>query len=178
MLTTVRPPAGKLRYILNAIPVRMCANCKLDMNDVVAELIKHGVPARFIEGVREITFTSLPKRSAGDFLSGMMRFSYGREHWSYLPNVFVHEMAHNLDDVHGFSKNKKLVREFKSRAKFLSDGYAKKNIGEYIAVGFETFYFGTGEEVKTLVEKNPVLWKLCREAHEWGKAVQNDCPDP
>lgn len=133
------------------------------------EMERIGVPPAFTENLEVIEITIL-KGLLGDYLNGRLRLSSTAEARKNLGKVFVHELGHHIDDEEEISEDEKIKQEKKKAAKFMSDAYAKKSVGEYVAVGFEVYYYGTKEEKAKMKKKNPVLYRKIASIHEQFKS--------
>lgn len=123
-----------------------------------------GVPFGYTKGLQEIYFTRL-RSLAGDYVDRHIRISVDQRTMEIVDKVIVHELAHHLDDQVGLSQNKKLVKEKNQKGKYMPDGYARKDVGEYLACGFEIFYCGDKKTRDRMKEKNPVLYETILSVH-------------
>jgi hypothetical protein len=123
------------------------------------------VPVKYSVGLKEVLCTQLRGMDHGDYLDCRIRMSSDKKTQDIMEKVFVHELAHHVDDMHDVTSDEKLAQEKKAKAKHMPDGYAKKNVGEYLAVGFEVFYCGSVEEKRKMRAKNPVLFQTIRSLH-------------
>lgn len=137
---------------------------KVDMAALLAKLEEANVPLSYTKGVHEIQFTLMPGLH-GDYFDGKIRLSCMNQSLPIIAQTFVHELAHHVDEVEDISSSDDLMKEKKRKAKHIDDSYASKNIAEYIAVGFEVFYFGGEEERKKLRECNPKLYRTISRLH-------------
>jgi hypothetical protein len=123
------------------------------------------IPFSYTEGVEQIYFTLLRGRTHGDYSDGTIRLSCGHESRDTYASTLVHELAHHLDEEEDISGRDSIIIEKRSQARHLSDNYAQKNIGEYVAVGFEVYYFGSRDEKIRMRRKNPRLWNVIKYIH-------------
>lgn len=123
------------------------------------------IPISYTKNLNELYFTKLP-RDAGDYLDGRIRLSVRKSDWVNVHRTFIHELGHLLDDHEALTDDDDLKKEKKKKAKHLPDSYAKKDIYEYLAVGFEIFYCGTKKEKKNMKKKNPILFKKIKNLHK------------
>ncbi len=77
----------------------------------------------------------------------------------------MHELAHHVDEEEGISDRPGLLEEKKKKARYLPDSYAKKNLLEYVAVGFEVYYCGTREEKRKMKRCNRKLYSIIQYIH-------------
>lgn len=128
---------------------------------VLSDLETAGVPVSYTKGVRSIKFTRIPSGRLGTYALGKINISVFANCDIPLAKLIVHELAHHLDDMEDIVSDPKLIREKKTRAKYL-DPYARRNVDEYFAVGVEEYYFG---DRKKLSKNNPVLYKKISKIH-------------
>lgn len=138
---------------------------KVDLAVLLTSLEEANVPLSYADGINEVQFTLLPLLH-GDYFDGKIRLSCSNDSLKILSRTFVHELAHHIDDVEDISGIDELMVEKKRRAKYIDDKYAGKNVGEYIAVGFEVFYFGSSEEREKLMQMNPKLYRTIMRVHK------------
>jgi hypothetical protein len=124
-----------------------------------------GVPIAYTEDLEEIYFTKLPGGDHGDYVGGRIRMSADKKTREIMDKVFVHEIAHHMDDQEDVTSDETLNEERKLKAKHMSDTYAKKNVSEYLAVGFEVYYLGSREEKAKMKKMNPRLYKTIASLH-------------
>lgn len=159
---------GKCRYLLwngTYVPINYCLRAKVDFKGMIKKMNEMHVPIGYTHGIKEIYFTSI-QDAAGDILDGKIRLSYGQDHWDQLPSALIHELGHHVDDREHLSSDPDIISEKGSKSKFMADQYAKKNVGEYVAVGFETYYFGTADAVAKMRRHNRVLFEKIQAIHE------------
>lgn len=123
-----------------------------------------GVPFKYTDGLDLIYFTFL-RGLHGDYVDDRIRICANDETKKVMAKVFVHELGHHVDEQEDISGDEAIIAEKRERAKYIDDSYAKKNVVEYVAVGFETFYCGTNEEKRRLRKKNPRLYAAIRRCH-------------
>lgn len=123
------------------------------------------MPIAYTIGVREVYFTIFSQRHAGDYRDGKIRMDCGVNSQRMLPEILIHELAHHLDDEELLSDRPEIRAEKKLGSKFMEDKYAQTNIGEYVAVGFEVYYFGVEPEKESLRKHNPALYSAIDEVH-------------
>jgi hypothetical protein len=70
-----------------------------------------------------------------------------------------------MDDRELISLRDNIIKEKKLKVKYVNDSYARKNVGEYVAVGFEIFYCGTKKEKRSLKKHNPKLYGVISRLH-------------
>lgn len=116
-----------------------------------------GVPVFYTDQLKEIYFTILPGTPRttleGDYVGhGLtqykgprprVRLSYTAES---LPKALIHELGHHIDVLEDICSRADVVKEFeahkKKTAELIEGGYEKRTVGEYVAGGFEMYYFG------------------------------------
>lgn len=123
-----------------------------------------GVPAGYTRELEEIYFTRL-HGDAGDYFDGRIRISVDSKTWDIADKVLVHELGHHVDDMEDVTSDESLAHEKKTRGCYMPDGYARKNVGEYLACGFEIYYCGSKQDKRNLKKKNPVLYATIRRLH-------------
>jgi len=161
-------PFKEREYILtndDRTLIRCSPSSKPDIVKLMSSMEEHDVPISYTKFLREIYFTRLPGGDHGDYHDDRVRLAADKKTALVLGKVFVHELAHHLDDHEDIVSDDHLFREKKKCAKHMSDAYAKKNVGEYLAVGFEVFYFGAAVEKAKLRKMNPRLYKTIAALH-------------
>jgi hypothetical protein len=131
---------------------------------LMSEMEDAQVPIAYSSGLREVTFTRMTK-DVGEYLNGVIRVSTTKEGMRNAAKILVHELAHHVDFSEDITSDERLVREKTKKAKFMSDGYSRKDVGEYWACGNEVFYFGDEKAKKKLRKKNPYLFKKISLTH-------------
>jgi hypothetical protein len=129
----------------------------------MTEMEELNVPFAYAGKVKEIYFTLMPDH--GDHKDGLIRISYTNQSREILARILIHELAHNVDDEEGLSEREDIILEKKKKARYLPDRYARKNVDEYIAIGFETYYCGTPEQKRKMKRCNPRLFGAIRYLH-------------
>ena len=155
-------------YVLlngDCTPVRLSPASKPDISWLMSRMEELGVPVAYTKDLEEICFTRIPGGDHGDYLSGRIRIAGDLKTQPIMDKVFVHELAHHVDDQEDVTSDERLTKEKRRAAKHMADTYAKKNTGEYLAVGFEVYYLGTKEEKKKMRSKNPRLYRTIAELH-------------
>lgn len=123
------------------------------------------VPFGFTEGLREIYFTYLPS-SRGDYEAGHVRLSCDAGS-KVLDTTLVHELGHHLDVIEGISTRLKVVQEYMMTRKLVAPaGGTSDDCEEYVAIGFELFYFGKRGTKTRLKKENPKLYNVIRYLHD------------
>jgi hypothetical protein len=135
----------------------------VDLGAFFAELEEAGVPFAYTEGLDEVYFTLL-RGVHGDYFRSRIRLSSGPRTRPILVRSFVHELAHHVDEAEGLS-DREFIEEERRRAGNRMDNFARENSEEYVAYGFETFYFGTEEQRERLREHNPRLHQAILRTH-------------
>jgi hypothetical protein len=162
----VKCPTEEGEYILknpSRTLIRFSERAQLDIHVLFDALEKLNVPFAFTNKVKEIYFTLMEDH--GDHLDGKIRVSYTTDAREILPRILVHELAHNIDDNEGISERDDITKEKRLKARYLPDRYARKNVMEYVAVGFETYYCGTPEQKKKMKRCNKKLFGVIRYLH-------------
>jgi hypothetical protein len=134
---------------------------------VLSRLEELKVPLSYSEGISEIRFTRLRGVDEGWYQdSQIMLHAYTRSSVDQLVRTLVHELGHHVDSHEGMSEQDWVLKEKKERADHLFNNYAKKNVCEYIASGFEVFYCGTKDERERMKKMNPFLFGIIRMVHK------------
>lgn len=149
------------------IEVFLSPSSTVDVRAVVDQLNELNIPSSFAFALEEVYFTRLRNRDHGDYLKGRIRLSSNAVTQSIMGQVIVHELAHHVDELFCLSSDEKLVKEKKLRWKYLPDPYAKKDVSEYLAVGFETYYCGSLRQRVEMKQKNPVLYEIISSTHNF-----------
>lgn len=131
----------------------------------------HKVPIAYTEGLKEIYFTLLPSYSKGRVTSGdydaigKIRLSCDTTSRDSFDRNLIHELAHHVDEMEGISDRESIIEEKRTSARHIPDAYARKDVSEYVAVGFEIYYFGTRTQRGELRRQNPKLYNVIRYIH-------------
>lgn len=137
----------------------------VDLAEIAAALEEANVPLALTDGVTEIYFTILCNENVGNYSKGVISISYCRVGRKLAWKTLVHELAHHIDESEGISDGPEFIQEFRSRSHLLVDDYARELPREYLAVGFETFYFGMKWERRRMRKRNPLLWRTISSIH-------------
>lgn len=138
---------------------------RFDVSDLLCAMEERGVPLGFTRGLREIRFTRM--RDYGTYLNGVLKLDVGRYVGSsvHVCQTFVHEIGHHVDELEAISDDPRVIREKRHGWRHLPDPYAEKNVGEYVGVGFETFYYGKPDERREMRERCRFLHLRIAQAH-------------
>lgn len=101
----------------------------------------------------------------GDYCDGRIRLSCSSFYWEEIVRTLIHEIGHHVDDMEDISSEENLQEEFDQVGKTMFYQVGRKNVGEYLAVGFEIFYSGNKAEKRLLKDKHPALWKAVGKVH-------------
>lgn len=136
--------------------------------EIVEELMRRmndaKVPFEYTEGLKEIYFTFLPEHR-GDYEDGHIRLSCDDE-LHVLQTTLVHELGHHLDEIKHISNRPKIIDESKKCLLVAPEGGKSYNTEEYIAIGFELFYFGKRGSKEKLKQENPKLYNIIKHLHK------------
>lgn len=157
---------GREYELLNgsSTAVRCSKSVKLDISKLLGRMEELGVPAAYTVGLDEIYFTRL-RGTHGDYLDCKIRLSTDQKTMELIDKVFIHELGHHVDDMEDVTSSDELQEEKKKKSQHMPDGYARKNVSEYFAVGFEVYYCGSVKEKKGMKKKNPVLFRTISRLH-------------
>ena len=72
----------------------------------------------------------------------------------------------HVDTMEAISDDPNIIEEKRTHGKFMPDKYAMTNEKEYVAEGFELFYFGNKEEKKQMKINNKYLYGRIMKAHK------------
>lgn len=133
-----------------------------NVNWLMSRMEELEVPVAYTYELTEIYFTNIPG-AEGDYIDGVIRLKASVD---TVDRTFVHELGHHIDEIEGCTLDDRLIREAKYRARYMSDKYARKNVAEYFAVGFEVFYFGAPGERKKFRKLNPYLYRTITKLHQ------------
>ncbi len=120
------------------------------------------VPVAYTYDLTEIYFTRIPG-ALGTYVDGVIKL---RASANDVDRTFIHELGHHVDEMEGCTLDDKLIREAKYRSRYMSDKYARKDVSEYFAVGFEVYYFGAPGERKKFRKLNPYLYRTIAKLHQ------------
>lgn len=149
--------------------IRFSQRARIEVVELMNRMEELNVPFGYTEDVKEIYFTVLSGMH-GDYSDGNVRLHCGHESKKIHDRTLVHELAHHIDEVEAIGDRPGLAEEKKKKARYLTDSYAKKNVTEYIAVGFEVYYCGSREEKRKMKRCNPRLFNIIRYLHRKYKA--------
>lgn len=148
--------------------VTVSRRVRFDFSYLLVRMEHVGLPTAYLDKVREVRLTMLP-RDYGRYQAGRIvldAFGWGPGPLETVCQTFIHELGHHIDWEEAISDDPAVVKEKRTRYRFLPDpAGARKNVGEYVAVGFEVFYMGSAADKKRMREKNPKLWDRIRKAH-------------
>lgn len=138
-----------------------------DINILMSSMEERDVPFAYTKTLRLIRFTV--HMHSGTYGDGeiMLKASGGCGAWfrEMICQTFVHELGHHVDYLEAISDDPLVIKE-KRNATHFPEPYARKNVMEYVAVGFEVFYFGSKEEKSQLKRYNKNLYRRIKQAHE------------
>ncbi len=162
----VEGPKQRNYSLLNAsyTTVRFNKRVKVDLVPLLVRMEELGVPLSFTEGLEEIYFTYL-RGGHGYYLDGKIRMSCSPESVVCLDRTLVHELGHHVDEIEDLSNRQAIIDEKRLASRFMSDTYARKDVAEYVAVGFEMFYLGTPEQRAKMRKCNPKLYLAIQKIH-------------
>jgi hypothetical protein len=167
----MRCPTDEGEYVLknpSRTLIRFSERTDPDLGALMSEMEELNVPFSYTDKVKEIYFTLMPDH--GDHTDGKIRVSYTNESRKILARILIHELAHNVDEQEGLCDRPDIIDEKRKKARYLPDTYARKNVVEYIAIGFETYYCGTPEQKRKMKRCNPKLFGAIRYLHRKYKA--------
>ncbi len=124
------------------------------------------VPISFARFLRKIHVTSIPADLTGMYNDDVIKLSMRRSIERHLDTVLVHEIAHHVIDYGQNVLDKTLRDEFKNSSKLMPDRYAREDVHEYFAVGFEVYYFGSAKVRDAMSGQNPVLFSTINSLHD------------
>lgn len=142
--------------------VRVSKRFKPDLTGMMSLLEESGFPIEYSRGVILIYFMMM-KGDAGRYVQSAIGVSHGS--LPQMTRTLIHEIGHHVDANEGISEDPKIISEKSKRARYLSDAYARKDVGEYVAVGFETYYFGGTAEKERMKRLNPQLYDRIAKIH-------------
>lgn len=147
-------------------PIRLSKRARCCMPSLMDRMEEANVPISYTEKIQEIYLTFL-NGMHGDYDSDKMRIrlSCDSESMKVIERTLVHEIAHHLDEFEELSHREDVIAEKKTRAKHLHVHGCKKNVDEYVASGFEIYYFGTSDERATMRKKNKMLYRAIARVH-------------
>lgn len=124
-----------------------------------------GVPFGYSEGLKEIYFTYL-LNNRGEYEAGRVRLSCDAS-GDVLDTTFAHELGHHLDAIEKLSERPKVVEEHETTKTLRAPagGSSRKDIEEYVAIGFELYYFGKRGTKSRLKKENPKLYNVIKHLH-------------
>lgn len=146
-------------------PILLSQSSKPDLSWLMSRMEELRIPISYTKNLEKIIFTKIPRGHHGDYQGDIIRLAADKKTAPILDKVFVHELAHHVDDHEDISSDDLLIKEKKVASKYMDDAYARKNTSEYLAVGFEVYYLGTKEEKKKLRAKNPRLYRAIAALH-------------
>ena len=151
-------------YVLlnkNRTLIRLSERVSVDIGAFMHRLEAAGVPLSFADGLKEIYFTYL-RANRAQYLDGVVEICSTETNLDKVCSSFVHELGHHIDELNGVSDRKKIIEEKRKYSHLMPDSYARKNVDEYVACGFEVYYFGTRKERGDFRRSNPKLYNAIR----------------
>lgn len=145
--------------------IRLSRRARVDVLAIFDRMEELDVPFGYTDELDEIYFTLLPHKH-GDYSPCIIRLSTSHDSLRSIDRTLVHELGHHMDAIEDLSERPSLIEEKRSSARFMSDSYARHDVGEYVAVGFEVYYLGTDEQRRKMREHNPRLYRTIREIHK------------
>ena len=139
---------------------------KLDIVDLMTKMEEYDIPLAYTGKLDSIHFTTFSRTKCGDYLNNVIRLNRSPIFRDVLHITLLHEIAHHVDSYEGISEREDIALEKTKCARFLSDTYARHDVLEYVAVGFEVFYFGTKEQHKKMKRLNPKLYNTIKKLHK------------
>jgi hypothetical protein len=143
---------------------------QLVLAEMLSQLEEKSVPIGYTRDLESIYFTLLPPVSGalimGDYFGNNIRLSYHVMNRNSIARTFIHELGHHVDDMEAISEEFHISHERKNKKKFMKNEAAKDSDSEYVAVGFEIFYFGSDKEKKLLKRHNRKLFDAISDVHE------------
>ena len=152
-------------YLLSGVRITCSPKAKPDITWLMSRMEELNVPPAYLAELEEIRFTRLRNRDHGDYFAGRIRLSVSKESWPNVDRTLIHELAHHVDDLDEITLDDRLDAERKRNGHHMPDQYARRNVGEYLAVGFEVYYLGTKEEKSRMRKMNPLLFRTIRNIH-------------
>lgn len=152
--------------LLNSSATVLHFNRRIDISvieSLMQKMHNASVPISFTEGVKEIYFTYLTD-NRGDYEDGHIRLSCENIDGT-LDTTLVHELAHHLDEKEKLSNKKKIKEEFKINLLHAPAGGKSNTCEEYVAIGFEIYYFGKRGSKFKLKKENPKLYNIINHLH-------------
>ena len=147
--------------------VTMTKRSKFDPLVLMSRMEELGVPLGYTKGLKEIRFTI--HRDSGTYMDGVIKLdslrTWGPGCVDSVCQTFVHELGHHVDETEAISCDHELVKEKVKKSCKMPDSYAQKSASEYVAVGFEVFYFGDRKERSMMKKSNPKLYSIISRLH-------------
>lgn len=144
---------------------KMAGRVTVDLGKMLSRMEESKVPLKYTEFLEEVYFCHL-RNVDGDYIDSKMRLCGTKDYEDMLPQIFVHELGHHVDDREDISGLESIIAEQKEGWRTLGDTYARKNVMEYVSVGFEVFYFGSKKRKTKMKSCNPQLYKAISSAHK------------
>lgn len=145
--------------------IQFSQRIKVDIISIMSEMEEANVPFSYTEGIERIYFTLLRCSIHGDYKNGKIRLSCGHASRDMHACILVHELAHHIDEEEYISGCDAIISEKKKKSHLMTDIYARKDTSEYVAVGFEVYYFGSNDERTRMRKNNPKLWNAIKRIH-------------
>jgi len=158
---------GVKEYVLlnaTSTPVKCSPSSRPNISWLMSRMEELEIPVAYSNGLEELYFTKL-KGDHGEYQAGKIRIACDAKTEGIMDKVFIHELAHHVDDQEDVTSNDRLIYEKKYCAKYMIDVYARRNIYEYFAVGFEVYYLGAPAERKKMRRYNPHLYRTITKLH-------------
>ena len=146
--------------------IRVAKVAKTNISLLMKRMELSGVPIGYAHGLKRISITPIDSCDDGLYHNDRIKVSCRDDVSRDLCQVLAHELAHHLHDHKAIEVSSSLRREFRRRARFLPDSYARESVYEYVAVGFEVYYFANEKTRSRMRTKNPVLYSLIKKTHK------------
>lgn len=142
-------------------PLRLGRRVRVGLAALLVSMEEAGVPVAYTDGLREIYLTHLRGGRDGDYSDGVIRVSCSPQ--VQLARTLTHELAHHVDEAEDISGGAAVRSEWGSRPDLGGiDAYALTDPAEFVAVGFEEYYFGKRTRLR---RRLPRLFRAVSEAH-------------
>lgn len=169
MKWNIRKDKKKGHLKLHSAYIRTAKNVDLEksgLRSALKKLDERSVPKSYTAKLDEIYLTYLKNDTLGLYSDCCITLSCCKVAIGSMERTLIHEIGHHIDYMNDISSSNELYEEWElchpyvyvDDEPFNSDKY----ITEYVALGFEKYYFG---DIKDMVRTTPVLFKEINKIH-------------
>lgn len=154
-------------YLMSSSKTRIKRNKRVsfDYVQIMVRLEEASVPLGYTRDLKEINFTYLPGECEGSYRNCQLNICCKTTSLENMEKNVIHELGHHVDYLEGLSDRVDIVREWTRASSSIDDSYSWESPEEYVAVGFEIYYFGSDIEKRKLKKHNSMLFRTINDMH-------------